>query len=430
MHKIIHSLKFCFILKGGGKMKKALFVAVIIAIALVGCGYDNEPDNVIASSKYASTSDGRYIVTFDGPVNEAAVGNNRGHVLKKLSLVNGLLVLLPDHAAVKRIQAMKGVKGVEVDAVVYATAPPGACSPWPECKDEPVPDPEPEPTPPQTMDWGVDRIDADLAWSVSKGTGVKVAVIDTGIDKDHPDLAGNLKGGVNFVSKNPKKPADPNTWDDDNGHGTHVAGIIAAIDNTEGVVGVAPEANLYAVKVLDKTGSGYVSDIISGLQWAVNNGMDVVNMSLGAQVDVQAFHDAVDAADAAGVLLFAAAGNDGDGDPLTNEVDYPAKYDSVVAVGATASDDSTPYWSSEGAEVEVSAPGANVLSTTNDGGYGVKNGTSMATPHVVGVAALMVSAGVTDVRGTLTATAEDLGPVGFDNSYGYGLVDAQVAVGL
>ena len=283
----------------------------------------------------------------------------------------------------------------------------------------------------------MDRIDADLAWGTSTGVGVNVAVIDTGIDQDHPDLVANLKGGVNFVSKSPTRPADPAKWNDDNGHGTHVAGIIGAVDNSEGVVGMAHGVNLYGVKVLDRNGSGYLSDVISGIDWAVANGMNVINMSLGSSSDSSALHDAVDAADAAGLVVVAAAGNSGDGDGTTNEVIYPAKYSSVIAVAATASDDSTPYWSSEGAEVELAAPGVDIRSTWNDGAYNTISGTSMASPHAAGAAALVFSVATDingngsvndEVRATLVATADDLGIAGRDNFYGYGLTDAEEAV--
>ena len=272
-----------------------------------------------------------------------------------------------------------------------------------------------------------------------------VPVVDTGIDQDHQDLVSNLKGGVNFVSKSPAKPADPSKWNDDNGHGTHVAGTIAAADNEIGVLGVATEANLYAVKVLDRNGSGYISDVIAGINWAVNNDMDVVNMSLGSSSDVQALHDAVDAAYATGVVLVAAAGNSGDGNNATNNVSYPAKYSSVIAVGATASDDSIPSWSSDGEEVEFTAPGVSVRSAWNDGLYKIISGTSMASPHVAGTVALILATAVpvdydtdldgawdpAEVRIALQATADDLGSVGHDNFYGYGLVDAEeVATGV
>lgn len=384
----------------------------------------------------------RVIVTFEDPVNESAreaLENKGGKILKELPLVDGAVVLLPDEAMVPGVGTLAGVKRVEPDARVLAlhhreghNGGPGGGS-----------DPTPEPTPdPQSLEWGVDRIDAELAWGTSRGAAVKVAVVDTGIDQDHADLVGNLKGGVNFVSKGPRKPADPNNWNDDNGHGTHVAGIIAASDNTFGVVGVAPEAYLYAVKVLDRNGSGYTSDVIEGITWAMNNDIDVVNMSLGTTSDIQALHDAVDAAYAAGVVLVAAAGNSGDGDGTTNEISYPAKYSSVIAVAATASDDSTPYWSSEGAEVELAAPGVSIRSTWNDGSYYTISGTSMASPHVAGTVVLILgtaipvaydtdSDGVWDpveVRANLIATADDVNGDGFDNFYGYGLVDAEESI--
>jgi len=384
--------------------KSALIFALLFGLAAGFGGF--------SFSSQAAGSPERVIVTFEGPVNDsarAALENFGGKVLKELPLVNGLVVLLPDKTMVSSVGALSGVKKVEPDAMVFAMGRPA---------------PAPQPT--ENLEWGVDRVDADLAWAVSKGNGVKVAIIDTGIDKDHPDLVANLKGGVNFTSRFSTR------WNDDNGHGTHVAGIVAAVDNTIGVIGVAPEAHLYAVKVLDRNGSGYVSTVIKGIEWAKNNGMQVVNMSLGTASDVQALHDAVDAAYAAGLVLVAAAGNSGDGNGSTNEVIYPAKYSSVIAVAATASDDSKPTWSSEGAEVELAAPGLNIRSTWNDGQYKTISGTSMATPHVAGTVALVLGKGgiisPAEVRALLQVTADDLGPLGRDNFYGYGLVDAEESV--
>lgn len=381
----------------------------------------------------------RVIVTFEEwVVNEAAeeaIKNSGGIIIKPLPLVNGMVAILPNRAAERALEGRVGVTRIEKDAEVFILKPPGACDPWPACKggDE-------APPPNQTLEWGIDRIDAELAWSTSQGTGVKVAVIDTGIDQDHPDLINNLVGGVNFVSKPWWKPADPNNWDDDNGHGSHVAGIIAAVDNTIGVVGVAPQAKLYAVKVLDRNGSGYVSDVIDGITWAVMENMQVINMSLGTATNVQALHDAVDAAYEAGLALVAAAGNNGDGNALTNEVVYPAKYASVIAAGATAQDDSSPSWSAEGTEVELAAPGVEIRSTWNNGDYRTISGTSMASPHVAGTIALLLSMPVgswdvdsdgfwdpVEVRVNLQTVSDDLGPAGFDNFYGYGLVDAEEA---
>lgn len=398
----------------------------------------------LAFTSHAGQGPDRVIVTFDSAVNEharAALEGAGGQVLAELTLVNGAVVLLPDQAAARRVIGLPGVVRVETDAIVYITAPPGACSPWPGCKDGG--DEEPDPPPPsQALEWGVDRIDADLAWSASRGLGVNVAVMDTGIDNDHSDLAGNLAGGINFTAKNSRRPADPAKWNDDNGHGTHVAGIIAAEDNSIGVVGVAPEADLWAVKVLDKSGSGYVSWVISGIEWAIANDMDVINMSLSTSSDVQSLHDAVDAAAASGVTVIAAAGNSGDGNSATNTVQYPAKYSSVIAVAATDSADNTPYWSSEGAEVDVAAPGVDIRSTWNDGQYHTISGTSMASPHAAGVAALLLATPVQagydsdldglwdpgEILAALSATADDLGDPGHDVLYGHGLTDAEEAV--
>ncbi len=284
------------------------------------------------------------------------------------------------------------------------------------------PDPVPDPDPDQTLPWGVDRIDAELA--LSTGSDIKVAVLDTGIDGDHPDLKDNVMGGVNFVPSGRK--VDPNKWNDDNGHGTHVAGTIGALDNTIGVVGVAPNVHLYAVKVLDRKGSGYLDWVVAGIEWAVTNDMDVITMSLSVGVDVDGFEDACDAAYTAGIVIVAASGNDG------SSVAWPAAYDSVIAVGATDSSDNIVYFSNYGPEVEMSAPGVGILSTWKDGGYNTISGTSMATPHVTGVVAIILSAnsGFTpdQTRAMLAETADDLGTAGRDNYFGYGLVDAQLLV--
>jgi len=271
----------------------------------------------------------------------------------------------------------------------------------------------------QTIPWGVSHINAPALWAAgNKGTGVKVAVIDTGIDYTHPDLAANYHGGYDYVN------SDSNPMDD-NGHGTHVSGTVAAVDNTIGVVGVAPEAWLYGVKVLDSGGSGYYSWIVSGIQWAVTNGMRVCNMSLGGSSSDATLQSACQAAYDAGVLICAASGNSNG--PLL----YPAAYSSTFAVGATDSTDTRASFSCYGPELDVVAPGVDILSTTLGGGYQSGwNGTSMATPHVSGVAALMVRAGysgTSNLMQRMRNTAHDLGASGRDDYYGWGLVDAHAA---
>jgi subtilisin family serine protease len=408
-----------------------LFVFGLLAILL----------GTLASSPRAANPPQRLIITFEQTVavnDKATVEAIGARVIKELPLVNGLVVLVPDPAIAPLLKTLKGVKRVELDAKVFALKPPGGCDPWPECNKEGE-----EPLL-QTLEWGVNKIDADLAWGVSRGTGIEVSIIDSGIDMDHPDLIANLQGGINFVSKGAAwNPADPTKWNDDNGHGTHVAGIVAAVDNNIGVIGVAPEAHLWAVKVLDRKGGGYVSDVIAGIKWSKDNGIQVINMSLGTSSDIQSLHDAVDAAYNAGIVIVAAAGNSGDGDGTTNEVIYPAKYSTVIAVAATSSDDSTPYWSAEGAEVEIAAPGVSIRSTWKSGGYDTISGTSMASPHAAGTVALLLNTTIpasydtnivngmwdpAEVRAVLIQTADDLGTSGFDNFYGWGLVDAEEVI--
>jgi len=211
---------------------------------------------------------------------------------------------------------------------------------------------------------------------------------------------------------------------DDQGHGTHVSGTIAALIDGAGVVGVAPEVDLYAVKVLSSSGSGSWSSIMSGLDWCVGNGMQVVNLSLGSSTDPgTTVKAAFDNAYAAGLCVVASAGNSGAG---ADTVGYPAHYDLVIAVGSTTSPDALSSFSSTGPTVEVAAPGSSIYSTLNGGGWGTMSGTSMASPHAAGVMALILAAGIEDADGNgrrndearwvLQSTCLDLGTAGRDNS--------------
>jgi len=282
--------------------------------------------------------------------------------------------------------------------------------------------------------WGVKRIGGGIVHEYNKGTGVKVAIIDTGIDYNHPDLDANYKGGIDYVNRD----SDPM---DDNGHGTHCAGIVAAEDNEIGVIGVAPEAWLYAVKVLDAKGSGYVSDVVAGIQWSIDNGMQVISMSLGSSSDSISLRDACDNAYYRGIVLVAAAGNSGKLGGGGDNVLYPARYSSVIAVGATDKSDKRASWSSTGSALELAAPGVSIYSTYMGGAYATLSGTSMACPHVAGTATLVFASSIdstydlnkngswdaSEVRERLRDTADDLGAAGWDSWYGYGLVDADEA---
>ena len=283
--------------------------------------------------------------------------------------------------------------------------------------------------------WGVDHIRADFVHPYNKGNGIIVCVVDTGINYNHPDLIGNYAGGWDFVNND----SDPF---DDNGHGTHVSGTIAAKADGVGVIGVAPEAGLIVAKVLDSNGSGSYSNVIAGINWCVANSAKVISMSLGGSSGSSALQSAVDTAYNSNVLVVAAAGNSGNLKGKGDNVGYPAKYNSVMAVAATNSNDVRASFSSTGPAVEISAPGVSVASTWLGTGYNTISGTSMATPHVSGTAALVFHSDETkyastnhngiwtsaEVRSVLDSTASDLGATGRDNLYGYGLVRADLAV--
>ncbi len=372
----------------------------------------------------AATEDGieRRIVIFKKGTSSrrrlAIVTGAGASVTKDLWLINGAAIVLPSGKA-KSVEAglasNSEVKRIEKDFVqnwleVSATAcPPGWPPGWP-C---PIPDDPDDGA--QTVPWGIKRVNASAAWPTTRGKGVKVVVIDTGIDFSHPELT--VEGGYNSV--------DPETsYKDDHGHGTHVSGTIAAADNDKGVVGVAPDVTLYGVKVLDAQGRGTYATVIGGIQWAVENKMDVANMSLGGDESSDAMADAVEAAAKAGVTIVAAAGNN------SGAVGYPASYPGTIAISASTSNDGLAYFSSRGPAVEFIAPGAGINSTFKGGGYRKLDGTSMASPHVAGLAALAVAQGahgIEAIRKALKAAATKLPSLGGEKQ-GSGMIDAGVIV--
>ena len=262
----------------------------------------------------------------------------------------------------------------------------------------------------------------DRAWDLSKGGGVTVAVVDTGTDLGHPDLAGQLVGGFNAL--NPGAPPQ-----DDNGHGTMVSGIVAArTNNNRGVVAMAPNAKVMPVKVLDSTGSGTDSDIATGITWARTHGAKVINLSLGGSFDDPMLAQAVHNAILANVVVVAAAGNDS-----AETVEFPAADPGVLAVSATDHFGALTSFSSFGWRVDVAAPGLDVTSTTLGGGYATESGTSFSSPIVAGVAALIRAKQPTWTQAQVTArirsTARDAGVPGVDAAFGHGLVSPLAALG-
>ena len=284
----------------------------------------------------------------------------------------------------------------------------------------------------EIRDWGLTMLNIPSLWRHTKGRNINVAVLDSGVDFMHPDLEDNIAAYENFTNS-PAGPADLE------GHGTHVAGIIAARQNHQGIVGVAPEAKLLIAKVLDDNGAGTTNSVVDGIEWAVKNKADIISISFASQYAITRIHDAVKAAIDAGVFVIAAAGNDS-----FKHVDYPAAHDECIAVGAIDRQRRLSTYSSytpDEIEVDIVAPGDDILSTHPTRKYARMSGTSMATPFVAGVVALTLSkhrdyGGATPITTQaellehLRETAIDLGPAEPDFVYGFGLVNPQKVVGL
>ncbi|MGM0841738.1 MAG: S8 family serine peptidase [Bacillota bacterium] len=260
------------------------------------------------------------------------------------------------------------------------------------------------------------------------GKGIRIGVLDTGIDSKHPDL--KVSGGVCVLQADCTM-----AYMDDNGHGTHVAGVIASVNNDIGSVGVAPQSELFAIKALDSTGGGTTTTILSGIEWAMKNNIDIVNMSITTKDNDLALKTMIERAYQSGVLIVGAAGNNGTTSGTEDNVLYPAKYTSVIAVGAINDKEQRVSTSATGKELELVAPGYNIYSTVplnadifdgNRDGYAYMTGTSMAVPYVTGIIALYKEQFPfytnQQIRDLLTMNAKDLGIEGKDSHFGYGLV--------
>ncbi|KKW20058.1 MAG: Serine protease, subtilase family [Parcubacteria group bacterium GW2011_GWA2_51_10] len=447
---------------------KQIIVSVVALFVIAGIVTFAIPALTLAVAEgQGSDNLTRVLIAFDkpvGPSEQAIVRTHGGKIKYSYSIVNAIAATLPSQA-IEGLSHNPHVVSVELDDTVFAT------------------DIELD------NSWGVKHIGAGTVHtgsvqtgSANKGAGVKIGIIDSGVNYNHPDLNANYRGGYDFYYYD-NDPMDVY------GHGTHVAGTACAEDNDNGtkdkkgkplygVVGVAPNCDLYALRVLSDSGVGYWSDIIAAVDWSTGGliylpgywdepvgapeepiqgvKMDVINLSLGKDtypgtIVEQAFTNA----EASGVVIVAAAGNSGNTAGTGDNVIYPAKFASVIAVAATDSADKRASFSSTGPKVELAAPGVSVYSTWNDktsyanpqpkcnrsdsGCYKYGSGTSMASPHVAGVAALIIASGlVSDTNGTngiydevrarLNATATDMGTNGRDAQYGYGLVNAIAAV--
>lgn len=274
----------------------------------------------------------------------------------------------------------------------------------------------------QTVPYGIEQVDADLTINDGDtGDGASIAIVDSGVGAVHETLEANLGEGYAPAGAACEADCDGGwgcnsadiqtcyaEWDDDNNHGTHVAGTAAAANNDIGVLGVAPAATIHPVKVLGCCGSGGFDDIAAGIEWAANQGIDVINLSLGGP-ESELVNEAVEYAVERNAVIVAAAGNEG---PCSDCVGHPAAHPDVIAVSATDETDSLASFSSTGPEIDIAAPGDNVLSTIPRDEYAEFPGTSMASPHVAGAAATLIADGVTDrneVKQKLLEAADDVG---------------------
>lgn len=285
---------------------------------------------------------------------------------------------------------------------------------------EPTPE-EPTPTEPtlQPVPWGISRINADKMWSTNTGSGIIVAVLDTGVDINHPDLKSNIFSCVSYVGGN---------CEDWHGHGTHVSGTILAVNDEFGVVGAAPSAKLLSIQVCTPDGRCYVDALTKGIEEARYANAKVISMSLGGSYPFgSVFETEMRNAYSQGITIVVASGNSG------ADVKYPAAYPETIAVGATDSNDVVASFSSRGLNLDVVAPGVSIFSNWIGSYFTTASGTSMATPHVSGAVALLLqkdpSLAPEEVRTILRNSAIDIEDLGFDVASGYGLINIQNALG-
>ncbi|WP_238457381.1 S8 family peptidase [Alkalihalophilus pseudofirmus] len=329
----------------------------------------------------------RYMVTFEGAIDTELIEDAGGEVHETIELIQAASATLPKEN-VSGLLAHEEVAAIEIDQEVEITS---------------------------VYDWGTNTIQAPAAWANGiAGDGVRVAVIDTGVDFNHNDLT--VIDSVSFVQ-------EEETANDENGHGTHVAGIIAANGT---LLGTAPNSELYVVKALDKNGTGFHSNVVKGIEWALERDIDVINLSIGGNHPSRTLEQAIQKAYENGVLLVAAGGNNGTASGSEPTVEYPAKYEQVIAVAATDANDNRASFSATGPEIEVSAPGVGVISTYLNGGHARMSGTSMAAPHVSGHLALLKQAYPNATNGELRSLLHEqtVSLSGEERStfYGYGRI--------
>jgi thermitase len=400
-------------------MNQKLFLLFLVSLLLVG---GITPDGALASNAPASPGSNNHqpinhipnqiLVQFNDSVSRANLNEHFDAIKAKerarIENINAVLVDVAEgemESAIDYLRNQTNIKAAEPNYIVTAQ--------------ETIPN-----DPAWDLQYGLRNIRAPQGWSYSTWTGwVTIAIIDSGVDRFHPDLVTKTLAGYDFVNND-------NDPQDDYGHGTHVAGIAAAASNNGiGIAGASWGAQIMPIKVLNASGNGTYANVANGIIWAVDNGAQVINLSLGGPAYSAILESAVDYAFQRGVVLVAASGNAGG-----SSVYYPARYTQVIAVGATDSSNQRGAFSNFGDGMEVVAPGVAIYSTELGGGYSYRNGTSMAAPFVSGLAAILIgqpgnyNAGL--VREQIRSSALDLGSPGWDAYYGHGLIQMDAALAL
>ncbi|ANU13991.1 hypothetical protein B481_0997 [Planococcus halocryophilus Or1] len=371
---------------------KKLSVLAISVLLVSGWASSN------ASAEANEASD-RVIISFKEDIDYDLLKEMGAEIHEEFDAISAVSVTLPNEQLVQTASKDSSIEYIEENSIVTAAA--------------------------QTTTWGYRTIKANTATSLGyTGKGVKIAIIDSGINSKHPDL--KVAGGVSKVENS-------SAFTDGNGHGTHVAGVIGAQNNSIGTVGVAPDSLIYSVKVLSANGVGTLEGVVAGIQWAINQKVDIINMSLTTINDDKALRDITQKAYEAGIVVIAASGNERE-KGLYNDVLYPARFSSVIAVGSVSKLNKLSYFSNYGASQELVAPGEGILSSFTDSktpsneDYAISEGTSVASPFVAGTFAQYMEAyphlSNIQLRETVKRAAVDLGVKGRDNTYGNGLVQS------